>query len=147
MSLILRSSAIHSVGCYTTAPLAKGAQVVEYTGPRLTVYEANELYEGRELTYLFGLEDGKNVIDGNGMAAFINHSCDPNCFVDEVDGRVWIFALRNIAEGEELAYDYNLYDGEDAEDSPCTCGAANCRGTMYAPEEYERLKRAARKSA
>ena|SRR5690242_2208530 len=147
MPLILRSSAIHSVGCYTTQPIAKGTQIIEYSGPRLTVYEADELYEGRELTYLFGLEDGQNVIDGHGMAAFINHSCEPNCVVDEIDGRVWIFALRDIAAGEELAYDYNLYDGEDADDSPCTCRARTCRGTMYAAEEYERLKRAARKSA
>ena len=32
----------------------------------------------------------------------------PNCEADEVDGRVFIKALRDIAPGEELFYDYGL---------------------------------------
>jgi len=37
----------------------------------------------------YGLEDGKTVIDGEGMGAYLNHSCDPNCEVDEIKNRVW----------------------------------------------------------
>jgi SET domain-containing protein len=86
------------------------------------------------------------VIDGTGIAAFINHSCDPNCEIDEIKGRIWIFALRDIKAGEELTYDYNLYDGDD--DAPCHCGAANCRGTLYTEEELAKKKRrAARKKS
>ena len=55
------------------------------------------------------------------MGAYLNHSCDPNCEVDEIKGRVWLFALRNIAPGEELVWDYNLYDDEDP--APCHCGS------------------------
>ena len=44
-------------------------------------------------------------------------------------GAVWIQAIRNIAPGEELTYDYCLYDGDD--EAPCYCGAKDCRGTMY----------------
>ena len=36
---------------------------------------------------------------GGNSARWINHSCDPNCFADEVDGRIFITALRNIAGG------------------------------------------------
>ncbi len=138
MALVLRASKIHSLGCYTTEPIRKGTYVVEYTGPRITVEEADERYEGCKETYLFGLSDGKRVIDGQGIAAFINHSCDPNCETDETDGRVWIIAMRDIAAGEELTYDYALYDSDDGEDAPCSCGAANCRGTMYSDEELEK---------
>ena len=145
MSLLLRSSQIHSVGCYTTSAIPSGTSVVEYAGRRITAAQGDELYEGLEITYLFGLEDGKHVIDGNGMAAFINHSCDPNCETDEIDGRVWIISARDIAAGEELTYDYNLYDGEAADEAPCSCGAKNCRGSMFAPEEIKRLKRLSRK--
>lgn len=137
--LIVRSSNIHSKGCYTTVPIAEGAYIVEYTGERITVDEADERYEDRPDTYLFGLNDGKHVIDGDGVAAFINHSCDPNCESDEIDGRVWIFALRDIHAGEELTYDYCLYDGED--ESPCSCGAKNCRGTLYSEEALEKRAR------
>jgi SET domain-containing protein len=39
---------------------------------------------------------------------------DPNCEIDEIENRVWIFALRDISAGEELLWDYNhnLYDDE-----------------------------------
>jgi hypothetical protein len=87
---------------------------------------------------LFGLTDGKHVIDGEGVAAFINHSCDPNCEADEIKGRVWIIASRDIQAGEELTYDYNLYDGDLDDPSPCFCGASNCRGSMYSEEELVR---------
>ena len=144
MGLILRSSAIHAVGCYTTAPIAKGTRVVEYTGPRLPASACESLYAADEVTYLFGMQDGDTVIDGHGTAAFVNHSCDPNCETEEMDGHVWIVALRDIAPGEELTYDYNLYDGDDLDDAPCSCGARKCRGTMYEPAEIARLKRLAR---
>jgi uncharacterized protein len=135
MSLIIRRSKIHADGCYTTGPLKNGAHVVEYTGPRLTNEAADLIYEHSPRTYLFGLRDGKHVIDGDGVAAFINHSCEPNCEPDEVDGRVYISAIRDIAVGEELAYDYNLYDGDLDDPAPCRCGSKQCRGSMYSEEE------------
>jgi hypothetical protein len=147
MGLILRSSAIHAVGCYTTVPIAKGTKIVEYTGPRLPASACEDLYDADDVTYLFGMQDGRTVIDGHGTAAFVNHSCAPNCETDEVDGHVWIVALRDIASGEELTYDYNLYDGDDLKDAPCSCGAKKCRGTMYEPAEIARLKRLARITA
>ncbi len=141
MGLILRSSDIHAVGCYTTTSIAAGTKVVEYTGERISPEEGDNRYEHREVTYLFGMEDGVTVIDGYGMAAFVNHSCEPNCETDEIDGRVWIIAIRDIAADEEITYDYNLYDGADDDPAPCYCRAKSCRGSMFSPEELERLKR------
>src|SRR6266849_2793835 len=138
MGLIIRSSSLHGAGVYTTAPIEKGARVLEYTGPRLTVRQTDGLYAGSEVTYLFGMDDGKTVIDGFGMAAFVNHSCHPNCETDQIEDRVWIIALRDVPAGEELTYDYNIYDAEPGEKSPCRCGAPNCRGTMYSEDEVER---------
>ena len=54
--------------------------------------------------------------------------------------------LRTIAPGEELTYDYNLYDG-DEDDARCHCGARKCRKTMYSPEEIARRKKLARRKA
>jgi uncharacterized protein len=146
MALIIRSSAIHAAGCYTTAPIKKGTRVVEYTGPRLTKEQADAKYDHSPTTYLFGIGDGSKVIDGHGIAMFINHSCDPNCETDEMRSRIWIRAIRDIAAGEELTYDYNLYDG-DEDEAACNCGAPNCRKTMYSPREIRRRARAAKRSA
>jgi SET domain-containing protein len=140
LRLIIRSSDIHAAGCFALENIPKGTRVLEYTGERITKAEGDNRYEGRPFTYLFGVGDGEVVIDGHGMAMFVNHSCDPNCETDEVDGRVVIDAIRDIAAGEELTYDYCLYDGDD--DAPCYCGSKDCRGSMYSPEELKRKARA-----
>jgi SET domain-containing protein len=143
--LVISRSRIDSEGCHTTAPIKKGTFIVEYTGPRVTNKQADALYDDHPRTYLFGLSDGKHVIDGEGVAAFINHSCDPNCEADEIKGRVWIVATRDIKPGEELTYDYNLYDGELDDPSPCSCGAPTCRGSMYSEKELARRAKALRR--
>ena len=144
--LVVRPSPIHSVGVYAAKPIKKGARFLEYTGRKISPEEADRLYEGATRTYLYGLGDGSIVIDGEGIAAYLNHSCDPNCEVDEIKGRVWLFALRDIARGEELVWDYNLYDDEDP--APCHCGSPKCRRTMYSREWMAKLRRrAARKKA
>ncbi|MGA8044363.1 MAG: SET domain-containing protein-lysine N-methyltransferase [Terracidiphilus sp.] len=142
MGLIIRSSAIHAAGCYATTPIQKGVRVAEYDGPRLTKRQADTAYEESPITYLFGVGDGSVVIDGHSMAMFINHSCDPNCETEEIRGRVWIRAIRDIAPGEEITYDYCLYDGGDDE-AICNCGASECRGTMYSSQETKKRRRSA----
>jgi hypothetical protein len=126
MGLIIRSSSIHAAGCYTTSPIAKGVKVVEYTGPRISKRQADARFKDSTITYLFGVGDGSTVINGFGMAMYINHSCDPNCETEELNGRVWVMSIRAIAPGEELTYDYNLYDG-DEDEARCYCGASTCR--------------------
>jgi uncharacterized protein len=139
MPLVVRPSPIHAVGVYTSTPIRKGARVVEYEGERISPEEADRRYDGMSRTYLYGLEDGKTVIDGHGLGAYLNHSCDPNCEVDEIKGHVWLFALRDIGAGEELVWDYNLYDDETP--APCHCGSRKCRGTMYSREWIAKMRR------
>lgn len=147
MGLIVRSSAIHAAGCYTTTPVRKGERVAEYTGRHISKDEADKLYVDSPVTYLFGLGEGDIVIDGFCTAMFINHSCDGNCETrEDDDGHVWVIALRDIPAETEITYDYCLYDGGD---DPCTCycGASNCRGSMYSTGEIRRRKAEARKAA
>jgi len=146
MGIIIRSSTIHAAGCYATTSIRKGSRVAEYTGPRLNKDEADTRYDEAPITYLFGLGDGTVVIDGHCMAMFINHSCDPNCETHEEKGRVWIKAIRKIEPGEEITYDYCLYDG-DGDVAACNCGAKKCRGTMYSREEVRRRARTKKKPA
>ena len=135
--LVIRSSAIHAAGCYTLDAIRKGQRICEYDGPRMEKAVADERYADRYVTYLFGYGSGDMVIDGFGTAMFINHCCSPNCETEEMDERIYMSALRDIAAGEELTFEYNLYDSDDARQD-CYCGAANCRGTMFAKEEVTR---------
>jgi len=144
--LLIRSSSIHAAGCYTTRPIKAGTRVCEYDGPRMNKAEADARYEGRFVTYLFAC-GGNKVIDGFGTAMFINHSCEPNCETEqEEDGRVFVCAIRDIAAGEELTYEYNLHDS-DEDDQDCYCGANECRNTMFSDAELKRRARIARQKA
>ncbi|MDE0243389.1 MAG: SET domain-containing protein [Candidatus Kaiserbacteria bacterium] len=99
---VRRSSA--GLGLFADEPIPRGVFIIEYFGPILTQDESDEK-GGR---YLF--EVAKNaVIDGssrNNIARYINHACRPNCETDIVRGRVYVYSLRAIKEGEELNYDY-----------------------------------------
>lgn len=138
--LLIRSSSIHAAGCYTLTTVRKGHRICEYQGPRFSKSLADERYKDRLVTYLFSYGSDGAVIDGFGTPMFINHSCAPNCETEEVEERIFVCALRNIAAGEELTYEYNLHDSDDAE-GECYCGAAKCRGTMFAPDEVKRRAR------
>ncbi len=87
--------------------------------------------DGVDDRYSLWIEDGL-YFDMVDQTRFINHSCDPNAYVDAGitdDGQAWakIIALRPIAIGEELSYDY-AFPPDLAE--PCRCGSAVCRGLI-----------------
>ena len=77
---------------------------------------------------------------------FLNHCCAPNCETEEHDGRIFIVAIRAIAPGEELTYEYNLHDSDD-EPGICHCGVPTCRGTMFSDVELQRRARRERAKA
>jgi len=52
---------------------------------------------------------------------FLNHSCDPNCWMD---GRT-LRARRAIAAGEQLTFDYNCTEWSMDVPFDCACGACN----------------------
>jgi hypothetical protein len=61
------------------------------------------------------------------IADWVNHSCTPNC---GMSGQVIVVAMRDIAVGEELTYDYAMSDGSDYDEFECACGTAACRGKV-----------------
>ena len=140
--LLIRSSSIHAAGCYTLDAIPRGRRIIEYDGPRLSKELADERYAERIVTYLFGFGENGEVIDGFGTGMFLNHSCNYNCETEDREGRVFVTATRNIAAGEELVYEYNLYDSDLSDVADCYCGAKQCRGTMYSDLELKRRERA-----
>jgi hypothetical protein len=120
----------------------KGDLVQEYVGEVVDeatkVKRLNEWYQEHPNDpnfYLMALQpgwfiDARNVAN---LSRFINHSCDPNCIVQQinVNGRMrcGIFALRDIESNEFLSYDYH-FDTKHGDRFFCCCGSKNCRGTM-----------------
>jgi len=147
-----RRSGVHGKGVFALQDLAEGETLIEYVGELIDWPEALERHphdpEQPNHTFYFHLES-ELVIDANvggNSSRWINHSCAPNCLADEEDGRVFIKALRNIAAGEELFYDYGLmidarYTKKLLAEYQCRCGAAHCRGTMLTPKDKKKPKR------
>ncbi|HEY0844178.1 MAG TPA: SET domain-containing protein-lysine N-methyltransferase [Noviherbaspirillum sp.] len=145
----VRNSRIHGRGVFAARKIPEGTCILEYEGERITQREAvrreNQKAPDDFHTFFFSLENGK-IIDGGSDgndARWINHACEPNCEAREEDGRVFIYALRNIARGEELNYDYGLQ--LDERHTPalkrayaCHCGAATCRHTLLAPKKKKK---------
>jgi len=144
--ITVRHSPIHGRGVFALKRIPKGTRVIEYKGRLITDKEADRRYsrmhEHSPHTMLFSI-DGGLVIDatrhGN-SARWINHSCAPNCEIEEEGQRVFIDARRDIRAGEELSYDYNLQIGEKhtkkaKREHACFCRTRRCRGTMLGEEE------------
>ena len=148
----MRRSDVHGNGVFAVQDLAEGETLIEYKGEVISWKEALRRHPHDPAqpnhTFYFHIDDGR-VIDGNvngNAARWINHSCEPNCEADEVDGRVYIKALRNISAGEELNYDYGLiidepYTPKLLSEFPCWCGSEQCRGTLLTPKDDEKKKK------
>ena len=146
----VHNSPIQGLGGFATQRIRKGMRIVEYIGERITSEEADRRYtdEAEHPHVLLFVVDKHTVIDagvGGNDARFINHSCEPNCKTIVEKKRVYIEAIKNIAAGEELTYDYNLTrEGNDNPETEkqfaCHCGAKTCRGTMLAPKKEKRKR-------
>ena len=150
--IIVQRSRIHSTGIFAKKDIPKGTRIIEYIGERITKAESDcraDIPLGRNkqnreygAVYIFDLNK-RHDIDGNisyNTARFINHSCNPNCETEIIRGHIWIIALRDITEGEELSYNYN-YGFEDYEDHECRCGSNQCVGYILDEDHWPRLRR------
>ena len=110
------------LGLFAGEAIKKGARIIEYVGEKITAEEANK----RGGKYLFEINT-KWTIDGTNRkntARYVNHSCDPNCEAENRGGRIFIFAKKDIKEGDELTYDYGQeYFDEHIKPHGCRCAS------------------------
>src|SRR3954465_12290526 len=142
------------LGLFATKPIKKGTKIVRYLGPLLD--SRNKKHEDIENKYLFEL-NGRWTIDGSvrkNIARYINHACKPNAESDVSarKRRVVIRAIKNIAPGEEINYDYGTdYFKEYLKPIGCKCDACEKkRKKQRAEARAERLRlklKAERKAA
>lgn len=108
------------LGIFAGEPIKKGTCIIEYIG---RVINEDEKYKSKS-KYLFEV-DSKMTIDGSSrsnIARYINHSCRPNAEIEIKNKRIFVLALKNIKEGEEIAYDYDTeYFEEHIKPKGCKC--------------------------
>lgn len=120
------------LGVFAAETIRSGELVAVWGGVIYTAAEVASLAEAfpHFRTHPFEVAEGffmgstsNTAIDD---AERFNHSCDPNV---GVKGQVVVLARRDVAAGEELAFDYETTDVAPAP-FPCRCGAVDCRGTI-----------------
>ncbi|HEY0946014.1 MAG TPA: SET domain-containing protein-lysine N-methyltransferase [Opitutaceae bacterium] len=146
-----RRSEIHGRGLYARCAVPAGTRVIEYVGEKITKAESDRRDAHRlarqargadGCVYIFEL-NRRHDLDGGvawNTARLMNHSCAGNCEPQAIRGRIWIVALRDIAAGEELTYDYG-FDFANWREHPCRCGTDACTGYIVGRRHRWRVRR------
>jgi SET domain-containing protein len=140
-----KKSGINNLGLFAKTDIKKGEKVIEYKGRKFThkQVEEDDRFDNSKAIYLFTLNE-RYVLDGDtktNTAKYINHSCDPNCEVDIIKGKIWIIAIKDIKKGDELSYDYGFGYDADFRQFPCKCGSKNCCGYIVRDDQRWRINR------
>lgn len=127
--LAIKQSRIHGKGCFATRAFQARRKIAEYTGEKISNAEANRRSHRKTLRICainnrWSLDGSRG---GNGTH-YINHSCEPNAFMQILYKHILFIALRNIKAGEEITIDYESTLHPNSK--RCICGAKTCRGTI-----------------
>jgi len=110
-------------GLFAEKTISKGSLITNITGSPMKFDEAILLGEKESYPFQVGLSEYA-APNRNDAWQYINHSCDPNCGVNE---NLEIIAIKNIKKGDELSYDYSTSMLERHWTMKCHCHSKNCR--------------------
>jgi uncharacterized protein len=133
-------SRIAGQGLFAEQAIRQGTKIIRHIGGKITHEESDRRLAAGNV-YIFGLNE-RSAIDGStpkNTARYINHSCDPNCHTEQLGNTIWIVAIRDIAAGEELTYNYG-YELNDEPPEPCHGGAKHCCGYILDSQHWNRIK-------
>ncbi|MBL6750320.1 MAG: SET domain-containing protein-lysine N-methyltransferase [Nevskia sp.] len=124
-----RRSPLNGTGLFARTRLPARRKIGELSGTLVRLPAAWATVAGARKIYLVQVSAryALECSDGNDFK-FLNHSCEPNCFLRVYRRRVEVYALRSLAAGTELTVDYGQTPHRNG--MRCTCGAARCRGVV-----------------
>ena len=123
-------------GVFADEAILTGAEIMHYSGPLLSYSETSP--------NTLALQIGPNLYIGESGNAddFVNHSCEPNAGMRIKALEVKLIAIREIAAGEQITFDYSTTMDEDDFEFQCLCGSPACRGIIrdfkHLPAELRR---------
>jgi hypothetical protein len=126
--VLVHQSNINGLGVFAERPFRMGEAILEIDDSRI-VDGSHPLDSSDDPRHCDYLEAGKTVLMQT-PERHINHSCDPNAYVKTIAGKRLVIALRDIANGEEITYDYCI-NGYGDTVWTCVCGASRCRHTIH----------------
>ncbi len=139
-------SKIHGYGVVALRPFRAGERITFGDG---VVFRESDEFDDEYALILYNPERGKNGDDDEfiyydlaDQTRWINHSCTPNSIVDSSWDPMtrmmttWWQAVKDIAPGEEITYDY-AFSAHLA--IPCHCGSERCRGLIVDEDEIDQV--------
>ncbi|HEX2533257.1 MAG TPA: SET domain-containing protein-lysine N-methyltransferase [Chitinophagaceae bacterium] len=111
-------------GLFCQQKLPEGAVICTITGPEIDFEDTLKL--GAQESHAVQIDIGRYLLCDPPFL-FTNHSCTPNCGIND---QMEMFALRRIRENEELFWDYSTSMFERHWTMKCHCGAKQCRHTI-----------------
>lgn len=126
----VKPSAIDGQGAFAAEPIPARRKIGEIRGEAISVPEARQRARGLARIMIVEVSE-RRAIDASRSAdplRFTNHSCAPNAVLRIRQGRVEFYAMRDVAQGEELTVNYgeSHHEGRLA----CRCGAPRCAGRL-----------------
>lgn len=137
MSALYVDISRYGKGVFAKKKISRGERICRFYGPLLHLNDLPKERHGEADRYV---QIGKDLYFGptGDFDDYINHSCDPNCGLVIKGTKAYAIAVRDIAIGEELTWDYSTTLDEDAWEMECACGSLLCRrlvrGFKYLPE-------------
>jgi uncharacterized protein len=132
------------LGLFAVRPIKRRDDIVTYSGPWISNEEAERL-ERRNVRYLFEVTSQWTINGASrrNLGRYANHSCRPNAEAVRRQGtrKLVLVALRKIAPGEEITYDYGK-DYFDLFIKPKGCRCAACKAKAKRRRRRQRANRA-----
>ena len=123
--LVKAKRGVSGLGLFAGENIKKGELIIEYIGNILNKEEADKKITSQ---YLFEVNRNK-TIDGSprwNIARYCNHACGDaaNAESEIKKGRVFVRAIKDIKEGDEICYDYGEeFVNEHIAPYGCRCSA------------------------
>lgn len=114
---------------FALTPFSAGCPIIEFKGPRI---HCSKLPDDRPGASDHFMQIGPELYLGpsGDLDDLINHSCDPNAGLKFQHIDIHLVAVRDIAAGEEVTWDYSTTLFETPWVMNCACGSQICRGTI-----------------
>ena len=122
--LRVRNAGPKGRGVFALRPFPKGSSVLAFGGPLIPEDEIEDF------TYTIQVDHGLYLGSSGGIDDRVNHCCEPSCMLRNQPPGIELVALRDIAVGEEITFDYASCISCGPTLRSCFCGAATCRGSV-----------------
>ncbi len=128
------------LGMFTKTQIPANVPIKEFVG---NIYTTDELPTNSDVYLQIGPNYFIGPVGTVRGVDYINHNCDPNCYIHVLGGRAILYSMYVIPAESELTFDYSTTstDTYDSWKMNCECGFNKCRklisGYQYLPQDIK----------